>query len=331
MHSTVPKTRSTAPLHTPVALFIFNRPHNTQRVLEAIATARPVRLLVVADGARADRPGESSLCQQTRAVIDQVDWPCEVLTHYSDVNLGCKRRIASGIDWVFSCVDAAIFLEDDCLPVTSFFPFCEEMLERYRNDDRVHMVRGTNLLNGQRFNSESYYFSRFYNLWGWASRARAFKGYDVEMRQWPALRDSGWLERQLPTEAMVKLVRFFLDETHAGRVDTWDYQWMLNGWIRNALAIVPENNLVTNIGHGPGATHTRGDDSHLARLKVSPIAFPLRHPAVVQPLLEADQHEWTTVYPAAAQKKGFWRRLRERLFSLLREFQKLWSSAKNFS
>ena len=115
-------------LNTPVAFLIFNRPHTTQRVFAEIAKARPPKLLVVADGPRNDRPGEAELCAQTRAIIDQVDWDCEVLTHYADKNMGCKKRIASGIDWVFTQVEEAIILEDDCLPEASFFQFCEENL-----------------------------------------------------------------------------------------------------------------------------------------------------------------------------------------------------------
>jgi hypothetical protein len=136
-------------LRTPVALLIFNRPDTTERVFKAIAQAQPLKLLVVADGPRDGRPGEATLCEQTRAVITQVDWPCQVITNFADNNMGCKLRVASGIDWIFEQVEEAIILEDDCLPDPSFFRFCDEMLERYRDNERVGMVSGGNLQFGQ--------------------------------------------------------------------------------------------------------------------------------------------------------------------------------------
>src|SRR5687767_13684909 len=164
---------------TPVALLVFNRPQATARVFEAVARARPPRLLVVADGPRADRPDDGELCHQTRAIIERVDWPCEVMKDYSDTNLGCRKRVSSGLDWVFSNVADAIILEDDCLPEPSFFPFCEELLERYRDDERVAMIRAGNFLEGRRVASTSYYFSRWFHIWGWATWARAWKHNDV--------------------------------------------------------------------------------------------------------------------------------------------------------
>ena len=137
-------------MKTPVAFLIFNRPETTARVLEEIARARPPKLLVVADGPRADRPGEADLCRAARAVLSRVDWPCEVLTNFSETNLGCRRRVSSGLDWVFEEVEEAIVLEDDCLPHPSFFPFCEELLERYRADERVMAVSGDNFQQGRR-------------------------------------------------------------------------------------------------------------------------------------------------------------------------------------
>lgn len=300
-------------LAVPVALFVFNRPETTARVFERIAAARPQRLLLIADGPRADRPDEREQCRAARAIVQDVRWPCDVKTHFSDENLGCKRRIASGLDWVFSNVSEAIVLEDDCLPDPTFFRFCEEMLARYRDDPRIHMVRGTNFVGDRAVDDASYYFSRFYNIWGWATWSRAWAGYDVAMTRWPALRDTGWLERRLPDPAMSGLVRQFFDETHAGRVDTWDYQWVLAGWLHDRLSIVPARNLVSNIGYGQGATHTHQRAHRLAELSTQPLAFPLRHPAAVTASAQADLREWEAVYPRRRPRSGLWPRLRERL------------------
>ena len=119
---------------TPVLFIIFNRPETTMQVFERIRQARPPKLFIVADGARKDKPGEAEKCEQCRAIKDMVDWQCEVYTNFADENIGCKNRVASGISWVFEQVEEAIILEDDCLPNMSFFRFCQEMLEKYKND-----------------------------------------------------------------------------------------------------------------------------------------------------------------------------------------------------
>ena len=162
-------------LRTPVALLIFNRPDTTERVFNAVAKARPSKLLVVADGPRDSRPGEAARCEQTRAIIKRVDWDCEVITNFADRNMGCKLRVSSGIDWIFEQVEEAIILEDDCLPDPSFFRFCDEMLERYRDNERVGMVSGGNLQFGRHRGTGSYYFSKYTHIWGWASWRRAWK------------------------------------------------------------------------------------------------------------------------------------------------------------
>src|SRR5579871_4386735 len=165
-------------LTTPVALIVFNRPDTTRQVFQEIRRVRPPVLLVVADGPRRDHPEDEQLCRETRAVAEEVDWPCQVLTEYSDVNLGCRHRPASGLDWVFSQVEEAIILEDDCVPHPSFFRFCSELLSRYRDDARIGTIAGTNVQGGRKRGGASYYFSKYPTIWGWASWRRAWALYD---------------------------------------------------------------------------------------------------------------------------------------------------------
>jgi len=284
-------------MQTPVAFFIFNRPSLTQQVFAAIARARPSRLLVVGDGPRGDHPNDAELVRDARRVIDQVEWPCEVVTCYSDFNLGCKRRVATGLDWVFSQVPEAVILEDDTLPDASFFPFCEELLARYRGDERVHMVSGFTIFEPGRFTEDSYYFSRCYHVWGWAGWARAWSHYDVEMRRWPEVRETRWLVELLGGEAEARIAREIFDSTYAGRVTTWDFQWVFSSWLRGGVSITPNANLVTNIGYGPLATNERNSDHLVARLGSYSVRFPLRHPCEVEILQVADATEWRTAYP----------------------------------
>lgn len=269
---------SDRPLATPVALILFNRPETTRRVFAEIARARPSRLLAVADGPRPDRPGEAERCAEARAVLGAVDWPCEVSTHFSDVNLGCRRRLSSGIDWIFAQAPEAIILEDDCLPHPTFFRFCEELLARYRDDRRVSQIDGVNFQDGFRPNADSYYFSKYSHVWGWASwrdRWRSF--YDPDLTHWPAIRDAGRTADLVGGAAEADYWREIFDRVHRGEIDTWDYQWTFACMRAGSRAVIPAVNLVCNIGFGAGATHTH-DRNPLAELPVEAMEFPLRHP-----------------------------------------------------
>jgi hypothetical protein len=246
-------------------------------------------LWVAADGPRF--PEEESKCRQARAVLERVDWDCRVLTDFSYVNLGCGRREASAFDWVFSHCQEAILLEDDTLPSPSFFRFCESLLERYREDERVMQISGNNFQCGQSRTAYSYYFSQYVHCWGWASWRRAWKHYDYRMKTWPEFKSANGmgLVRKDPYEQRYWTAIF--DRTFAGQVDTWDYQWVYACWAQNGLSIVPAANLVTNIGFGAGATHTVDDKSPLSNMPVSDI-WEIRHPPFVVRHREADAFDF---------------------------------------
>jgi hypothetical protein len=268
-------------LTTPVAFLIFNRPETTARVFAEIARAKPPKLLVVADGPRAEVPGEAERCAATRAIVEQgVDWPCEVRTNYADSNLGCKQRISSGLNWVFDTVEDAIVLEDDCVPHPTFFRFCEELLERYRHDERVMTISGDNLQFGRKRTAISYYYSRYFHCWGWASWRRAWRHFDADMSLWPEVDAGGWLHDLLRDSSAVRYWTDIFRAVKQGQIDTWDYQYLFSHWVQGALSIVPAVNLVSNIGFSVHATHTRGL-SRLANIPSSAMEFPVRHPSFV--------------------------------------------------
>jgi hypothetical protein len=290
---------------SPVALFMFRRPDTTAVVLDAIRAARPSILLVVADGPRAGRDDDAAACAATRALIDGVDWPCDVRREFANENMGCRRRVSSGLAWVFGQVPEAIILEDDCVPDATFFPFCDELLDRYRNDARVAQISGANNQKGRRRGADSYYFSRYNPVWGWASWRRAFAPYDATMRRWPELRDARWLEQVLDSRAQVQYWTTVFQDCFDGRIDTWDYQWVFASWLHDMLAVVPNRNLVRNIGFGAGATHTAGQ-AMFADDPLEKMEFPLRHPAGVARNVEADRFserlEYTEPWRARARK-----------------------------
>jgi hypothetical protein len=278
-------------LETPVVLIVFRRPALTARVLDAIARVRPRHLLVVADGPRPDRPDDADACAATRAVIDRVDWECKVLRHYSDVNLGCGRRPASGISWAFQHVDEAIVLEDDCVPEPSFFRYCEELLERYRHDERVMHIAGSTYRAGAIDTPYSYFFSQFNGAWGWATWKRAWKHFDAAVALWPALRHTSWLPDLVEDARAVEYwsKEFETAWQRGGDVSYWDHQWTFACWAHSGLSIMPRANLVSNVGCGPDATHMVGEADVISNVPATPMAFPLVHPPNVLQRRDADR------------------------------------------
>ena len=273
----------------PVAFIVFNRPDVTLRTFSEIAKIKPAKLLVISDGPRDNVAGEIDKVREAREILKRVDWDCEVLTNFSEKNLGCKKRVSSGLDWVFSLVDEAIILEDDCLPSQSFFQFCREMLEKYRDQTQVGMIAGINFQKGVRRGDGDYYFSRYMHIWGWAPWSNRWRDiYDVDILDWPRYRKSkDFLELTGNASNKAYWEKIF-DKVYQGAIDTWDYQWVFANWVRNRLCIIPNPNLISNIGFGQGATHTKVE-SELSNLPLQEITFPLKHPGSIGAHLLADQ------------------------------------------
>ncbi len=262
-------------LTTPVVLLVFNRPAPTERVFSAIREARPARLLVVADGPRSDRAEDFTRCGEVRNIVEQIDWPCAVERVYAEENMGCKRRVASGLDWVFSRVEEAIILEDDCLPDPTFFRFCQEMLDRYRDDERVMSVCGSNPLGRWKADLQRYHFSLYGGVWGWATWRRAWRFYDVDMTLWLNPESRLHICELLGGGNLYRMRALEFDRVAAGHVDTWDYQWSFAQLNRSGLTLVSATNLVSNIGFNADATHTVNPNNAFAALPTLPCQFPL--------------------------------------------------------
>ncbi|MGI0484474.1 glycosyltransferase family 2 protein [Pantanalinema rosaneae CENA516] len=260
-----------------VALIIFKRPDLTKKVFERIRQAKPKTLFVIADAPRPERPEEVDLCTTTRAIIDSVDWTCEVVKNYAEINLGCRLRLATGISWVFDQVEDAIILEDDCLPHPSFFQFCQELLERYRDDERIMMISGTNYAGEWKSKLQSYHFSYYGGIWGWASWRRAWKYYDDSMHLWTDQHTKDLIRDLLCDKEQFEAREKLFDSVLKREIDTWDYVWSFARLSQSGLSIVPSINLVSNLGFGLDATHTTNSNSHLSRMKVNPLKFPLQH------------------------------------------------------
>jgi hypothetical protein len=278
-------------MKSPVLLLVFNRPETTRQVFDAVRAARPPRLYIAADGPRGARSGEAQRCDEVRRIVAAVDWPCDVKTLFRDRNLGCKIGVASGIDWFFAHEPEGIILEDDILPVGTFFDFCDELLARYRHEDRVWMISGSNLIAKHFEAKDSYFFSRYTQIWGWASWRRAWLHYDVRMAEWPAWRDSKGLKGLSDGSRLFEIYwRHTFNACHDGKRDTWDYQWTFACWRAGGLAVLPAVNQTHNVGFGMDATHTTAAvPKYVSSSPVQPMKFPLVHPKSLRRDAKADQ------------------------------------------
>ena len=267
--------------NTPILFDIFNRPGATQKVFDAIRQQKPKYLYVHADGPRKHKPQESEICQQVRDII-KVDWDCELKTLFQNENLGCKIAESTAITWFFENVEQGIILSDDCLPHPSFFPYCEELLEKYKDDTRIGHISGDNFLHTGIIEPEfSYDFCFATHIWGWATWRRVWKNYDVNFPFWSEQKGkrsflfyNKWDEIYHST---------FISDVLNNRngINTWDEQYVLTLRLQNQLSIYPAVNLVTNIGLGdPNAVHTAKKNNKLS-IPVSELSFPLKHPQYV--------------------------------------------------
>lgn len=287
---------------TPVLLVIYRRHELARRVFEAIASARPARLYIAADGPAMAADREA--CESTRAAVQHVDWDCEVFRHFSDRNLGLDRRMTSALDWVFREEESAIVLEDDCLPDARFFGFCASLLDRFAHDSRVMHISGE-CYRHARDGDCSYFFSKYPLVWGWATWRRAWARFDPKISSWPRFAkqpEAAALFDSVDERAywLSTFARFHQD-VHAGRPASWDYAWYF-ACMTNGLSIHPAVNLVSNIGYGPLASHTR-EASTLAARPLEPLEVNLRHPDWVVRDRQADLDTFDRRFPGALLKE----------------------------
>ena len=301
------------PLNTAVLFLVFNRPEVTAQVFQAIRQAKPPRLYIAADGPRADKPGESERCAEVRRIATAVDWPCEVKTLFRDKNLGCKIGVSSGINWFFENEEEGIILEDDCLPSQSFFWFCQELLDKYRDDKRIGQICGSafvaEALSSSR--TSSYILSKYGPIWGWASWQRAWAHYDADLLSWPLMKDLTCMNSAYDDADEIEARLILGEKLYRNEIDTWDYQWGFAKNYQSALSIVPTGNMVENIGFGPEATHTKtGNSPTQNKLEMS---FPIQHTEFI---LADDEHDRLYREKTWGRKRNSFRKVISRVFNL---------------
>lgn len=259
-----------------VLLIIYNRPALAVQVVTALREYKPAKVYIAADGPRASSDAElCRLCRQ--GVVNEIDWDCEVYTRFSDENLGCGRGPSSAISWFFENEECGVILEDDCLPSLSFFNFCEQMLSKFFDTDDVMMVAG---FNPHACDNESslYSFTRYSRTWGWATWRTAWQRFDYGVRDWGEWR---WRFKYFSF--------FYFDLGEAlcfGRImdsldrrdDVWDAQWFFSLMKHRGLCVVPDANLIVNLGDGVDSTHFQSGNFPYPNLKYGNLIFPLIHP-----------------------------------------------------
>ncbi|MBP6335551.1 MAG: glycosyltransferase family 4 protein [Bacteroidia bacterium] len=275
---------------TPILFLIFNRPQHTFAVFEILRKIRPAKLFIAADGPRSNVPEDHDRCEEARKIIHMIDWECDLQVLFRETNLSLKHGVSSAINWFFENVEEGIILEDDCLADESFFSFCEELLERYRNDERIMHINGSNFLLGKEFNfTGSYYFSKICHPWGWATWKRSWQKYDIDMKNLDTFLTTDKLAKITSNKEAAEFYANSFRNTAAGKINTWDYQWFYTVWLHDGIAISPARNLVSNIGFGKEATHTNYKYTRLSKMKRNNLDR-LRHSDKVIVNTQADEY-----------------------------------------
>lgn len=276
---------------TPILFTIFNRLDTTTLVFEQIRKAQPQKLYIAADGPGSDE--EEKLCKKTREIINLIDWDCSIKKLFRDKNLGCREAMIEAITWFFEYEPEGIILEDDCLPSDSFFGFCSTLLEEYRNDERIGHITGSNFQNGEERGDGSYYFSSLTHVWGWAGWRRVWKDYDPDMKTFPLFEETRCINN-MPSHSPLKSIWISNLKNHHIKSNSWDYQYSYLNMINSRLAVIPNKNLISNIGCNDKATHYT-QNHPLANIELNEID-EIIHPTFKVSNIFADIHSQQREY-----------------------------------
>lgn len=272
---------------SPILFLGFNRPETARKVFEAISNVKPRKLYIALDGPRKGNLEDIRKSKLVKEIFYSINWDCEIKTLYRDENLGCKYAVSSAINWFFECEEEGIILEDDCLPGDDFFVFCDELLEKYRHDTRIMHIGGTNFHVNKQCANDSYYFSNLCNVWGWASWRNTWKNYDVELSKYANIdafeKFNIIFNNKIIAESWVHILKKLL----SNGINTWDYQWTITIMLNNGLTIMPNENLIKNIGFGIDATHTVDVNSKIPNNELGTIGT-IVHPSIILPEKKLD-------------------------------------------
>lgn len=281
--------------NTPILLVVFNREDTIRRVFAEIKKLKPKYLYIAADGPRENRIGEKEKCERVRSIVNEIDWDCEVHKLFHEKNLGCHTAVPAAISWFFENVEKGIILEDDCLPNQSFFYYCEELLEKYKDEEKIMMISGTNFLEKTDI-CESYFFSKYAYIWGWATWKRAWSKFDNKMESYPHLKAQGFFNRYLPSISEKYFWKIAFTNKYSGLKEGWDVKWIYALISNKALSITPKYNLIQNIGFTQEATNTNVTDTKGFVIQTHELPFPLVHNSQIEANSEYDYKTFKQVF-----------------------------------
>ena len=280
----------------PIYLQIFNRPDLTRKVFAEIQKIKPFKLFITADGPRKNIINDKNKCVEARSILKKIDWECEVFTNFSDDNNGVFKSMTEGISWMFKHVDRAIILEDDCISHFSFFRYCQDLLNYYKDDKRIALISGSNFQPLENTTKYSYYFSRYSHIWGWATWKRSWDKIDFDMEYWPKYKKMKGLDSVFYRKHEREYWYKYYQDVFEGKVEkNWDLIFQLSSFMNNTMAVLPNRNLVSNIGFGVDSTHVKLK-TKFNSIKLSEIKFPLDHPSFICRSVAADDFTEKTMF-----------------------------------
>lgn len=297
-------------IDTPVLLLVFNRPDLTRRLIQSLEKVKPKNIFVVADGPRNNSDTDKKRCAAVRQLFDHLNWPCQISKMFREENLGCARSVSQGITWFFKTNEKGIILEDDCIADPSFFTFCETLLEKYQNQKEIFHISGNNFQYGKQRGKADYYFSIFNHLWGWASWKRAWNNFEFDID----IQDVEDMREFVNSDLIINYFSKQFQNVNHGKIDSWGFRWTFACWKNKGVSILPNMNLVSNIGFVEEATHTHQIESPQSNIPVHTIKHELIHPSTIKVDKKADLYSFRKIFQSrknlryyieAAKRKAF--------------------------
>lgn len=293
----------------PVTLIFYRRPDCLRSVLATLRVYRPDTIFAVSDGARpGDQAGEDLVGACRALLASEINWPCRVEKIFAPTNLGLRERVESGLDEVFQRTPFSVILEEDCAPRADFFPFVEAVRSRWEGNERIGGISGSCFLPVKFHPRESYFFSRYPHIWGWATWARCWHAHNRGDSAWPLTGGVRSLWPDMNSGEALYWEKIF-SRVYSHQLETWDYRWLLSCWRQKWVAATPSENLVENIGFGKDATNTSDPAIRPGVERVERLSPPWKHPAEVERDAKADEAVFKNHYLRMEGRLSFWPRL----------------------
>ncbi len=292
----------------PVTIIIFNRPENTKRLFESLNIYKPETLFVISDGPRKNYENDRERVIQTRKIFEKIDWKCEVFFNNSESNLGCRKRIITGLNWVFGQVEKTIILEDDCIPTEEFFIFMELMLNKYQTNKDISSVCGTNFLPDWSETKDSYLYSKYCHVWGWGTWKDRWEKIDFNLDKLHKIKKTKLLKSYLGSFRAYLYWHWILNNVKKKKIDSWAYIWNFTNFINNSLSIIPTINLLSNIGIGKDSSNTRSLPYKYIKAEESrkKLKFPLKYPSNLLSDSKHDLKVEDTIFSKSIYNRLLW-------------------------